>query len=65
MTGIPMTAALLLQEAPPEGLVLAMALWYGLGFLGMLLAWNAYRKRRPGGDHGGQPPSAEKEKHES
>lgn len=62
MNSVPVTAALLLQEAPPEGLVLAMALWYGLGFLGMLLAWNAYRKRRPGMHRGEQPPSAEKEK---
>jgi hypothetical protein len=63
MNSVLVTAALLLQEAPPEGLVLALALWYALGFLGMLLAWNAYRKRRPGG-HGGQPTSAEKEKRE-
>lgn len=42
-------AALLLQEGPPpEGLLLAMALWYGLGFLGMLLAWQNYRKRKGG-----------------
>ncbi len=45
-----LTAALLLQgEPPPEGLLLAMALWYGLGFLGMLLAWQNYRKRKGGG----------------
>lgn len=46
------TAVLLLQgEPPPEGLLLAMALWYALGFLGMLLAWMNYRKRK-----GGKPP---------
>lgn len=45
-----LTAVLLLQgEPPPEGLLLAMALWYGLGFLGMLLAWQNYRKRKGGG----------------
>lgn len=57
-------AALILQEAPPEGLLLAMALWYALGFVGMLLAWKAYRQRRRGGHRPGQePPSAEKESH--
>jgi hypothetical protein len=50
-----LTAALLLQgEPPPTGLLLAMALWYGLGFLGMLLAWQNYRKRKGGG--GPKPP---------
>ena len=44
-------AMLLLQAPPPEGLLLAMALWYALGFLGMLLAWHNYRKRK-----GGAPP---------
>lgn len=50
-------AALLLQgEPPPEGLLLAMALWYALGFLGMLLAWLNYRQRKGGG---GKPPEDE------
>ncbi len=40
---------LLLQAPPPEGLLLAMALWYALGFLGMLLAWHNYRKRKGSG----------------
>ncbi len=45
-----LTVALLLQsEPPPLGLLLAMALWYALGFLGMLLAWQNYRKRTSGG----------------
>lgn len=45
-----LTAALLLQgEPPPEGLLLAMVVWYALGFLGMLLAWLNYRKRKGGG----------------
>lgn len=49
-----LTVALLLQsEPPPMGLLLAMALWYALGFLGMLLAWLNYRKRKGGG---GRPP---------
>ena len=43
------SAMLLLQTPPPEGLLLAMALWYALGFLGMLLAWHNYRKRKGGG----------------
>lgn len=52
-----LTAALLLQsEPPPEGLLLAMALWYALGFLGMLLAWLNYRKRKGGG---GRPPEGQ------
>jgi hypothetical protein len=40
--------ALLLQEVPPSGLVLAMLLSYALGFAGMLLAYLNYRKRKPG-----------------
>ena len=40
--------ALLLQEVPPQGLLLAMAISYGLGFAGMLLAYLNYRKRKPG-----------------
>ena len=36
---------LMLQGAPPEGLVLAMLLSYALGFAGMLLAYLNYRKR--------------------
>lgn len=64
-------AMLLLQAPPPEGLLLAMALWYGLGFLGMLLAWHNYRKRK-GGTHPPQgsqhdeppPPDTKGEKRE-
>ena len=40
--------ALLLQEVPPQGLLLAMLISYGLGFAGMLLAYLNYRKRKPG-----------------
>jgi hypothetical protein len=40
--------ALLLQGAPPEGLVLAMLISYALGFAGMFLAYLNYRKRRGG-----------------
>jgi len=47
------TLLLFLQAPPPEGLLLAMALWYALGFLGMLLAWHNYRKRKSG--TGGKP----------
>ena len=35
-----------LQAAPPQALVLAMALSYALSLAGMLLAWRAYRKRQ-------------------
>ena len=41
-------SALLLQATPPEGLIMAMALSYGLSLLGMLLAWQNYRKRKGG-----------------
>ncbi|MGH9814967.1 MAG: hypothetical protein ACRD6I_02715 [Candidatus Acidiferrales bacterium] len=40
--------ALVLQATPPEGLIMAMALSYGLSLLGMLLAWRNYRKRKAG-----------------
>ena len=40
--------AIILQEVPPQGLVFAMLLSYGLGFAGMLLAYLNYRKRKPG-----------------
>lgn len=40
---------MILQGAPPEGLVLAMLLSYALGFAGMLLAYLNYRKRKNGG----------------
>jgi len=53
MNGWLMAALLLQGEPPPEGLLLAMAVWYALGFLGMLLAWQNYRKRKGGG---GKPP---------
>ena len=43
---------LMLQGAPPEGLVLAMLLSYALGFAGMLLAYLNYRKRH----HKEKPP---------
>jgi hypothetical protein len=46
---------LILQGAPPEGLVLAMLLSYALGFAGMLLAYLNYRKR-----HRNQKPPDEK-----
>lgn len=53
-----LTVALLLQsEPPPMGLLLAMALWYALGFLGMLLAWQSYRKRKGGGGKRPEDPS--------
>ena len=52
------TALLFLQAPPPEGLLLAMALWYALGFLGMLLAWHNYRKRK--GGQSSQPGSQSK-----
>jgi hypothetical protein len=55
---------LLLQEVPPSALVLAMALAYALGFLGMLLAWKNYRKRvtgkLPPSPPSGQSPREEK-----
>jgi hypothetical protein len=58
-----LTAALLLQgDPPPEGLLLAMALWYGLGFLGMLLAWQNYRKRKGGDPSRPQQPREEKKR---
>ena len=41
-------AVVLLQAAPPQSLVLAMALSYALSLAGMLLAWRAYRKRQRG-----------------
>jgi len=40
--------SLILQEVPPQGLLLAMLISYGLGFAGMLLAYLNYRKRKPG-----------------
>ena len=40
------TTFLLLQGAPPQALVLAMALSYALSLAGMLLAYLSYRKRR-------------------
>jgi len=49
--------ALLLQEVPPQGLLLAMLISYALGFAGMLLAYLNYRKRK-----GGEKPPAEKRK---
>ena len=49
--------AVLLQEVPPQGLLLAMLISYGLGFAGMLLAYLNYRKRKPG-----VKPSPEKRK---
>ncbi len=49
--------ALILQGAPPEGLVLAMLLSYALGFAGMLLAYLNYRKRR----RGDKPPQEKRE----
>jgi hypothetical protein len=56
MFAIPILA-LILQEVPPQGLVLAMLISYALGFAGMLLAYLNYRKRKPGA----KPPA---EKHE-
>lgn len=53
MTGISMTAMLLLQDVPPRALVLAMALSYALSFMGLLLAWRAWRKRHHGAGSGG------------
>ena len=47
MSAVP-NFALLLQEVPPQGLLLAMLISYGLGFAGMLLAYLNYRKRKPG-----------------
>jgi hypothetical protein len=47
--------ALILQGAPPGGLILAMLLSYALGFAGMLLAYLNYRKR-----HRNQKPPDEK-----
>jgi hypothetical protein len=44
MNSVPVFA-LLLQGAPPEGLILAMVISYALGFAGMLLAYLNYRKR--------------------
>ena len=49
--------AMLLQEVPPQGLLLAMAISYGLGFAGMLLAYLNYRKRKPGA----KPPAEKRE----
>lgn len=47
MSGV-VVCALVLQATPPEGLIMAMALSYGLSLLGMLLAWRNYRKRKGG-----------------
>ncbi len=47
-----LVGALLLQATPPEGLIMAMALSYGLSLLGMLLAWQNYRKRKGGKGRG-------------
>ena len=49
--------ALILREVPPQGLVLAMLISYGLGFAGMLLAYLNYRKRKPGA----KPPTEKRE----
>ncbi len=49
--------SLILQEVPPQGLVFAMLLSYGLGFAGMLLAYLNYRKRKPGA----KPPGEKRE----
>lgn len=49
--------ALILQDVPPQGLVLAMLISYALGFAGMLLAYLNYRKRKPGA----KPPPEKRE----
>lgn len=49
--------AVVLQEVPPQGLVFAMLLSYGLSFAGMLLAYLNYRKRKPGA----KPPAEKRE----
>lgn len=46
--------SLILQEVPPQGLVFAMLLSYGLGFAGMLLAYLSYRKRKTGAKPSGE-----------
>ena len=56
MSAMPIPA-LLLQEVPPAGLVLAMLISYALGFAGMLLAYLNYRKRKPGA----KPPTEKRE----
>jgi hypothetical protein len=56
MSAVP-NFALLLQEVPPQGLLLAMLISYGLGFAGMLLAYLNYRKRKPGA----KPPAEKRE----
>ncbi|MGH9796056.1 MAG: hypothetical protein ACRD5G_14910 [Candidatus Acidiferrales bacterium] len=58
-------SALLLQATPPEGLIMAMALSYGLSLLGMLLAWQNYRKRKGGkGPRSGGGAGSSREKSE-
>ncbi len=54
---VTLTAALILQGVPPQGLIVAMLLSYALGFAGMLLAYLNYRKR-----HHNQKPPDEKGK---